>query len=150
MAEADTDTNSIAEKQPLTVEERVELGVELLTHLEVEEMPLSEIVKRIETVTTVVSTQRMILNTAEQRGVIIREREQGDEDKTGAVVGTGSGVHLPGTKSVGEKDVERRDGDFTCERCGASLSTGHFVTLNEFEHGPFGPECVRIVLGRDG
>lgn len=135
---------------PLTAEERVELGVELLAHIETNQMSISEIITRIETVTTVAPTQREILDAAEGRGVIVRNPDQSDTGDSEVESGTGSGVYLPGTKVVEEEDVERREGDFSCERCGASLSTGHFVTLNEHEHGPFGPECVRIVLGRDG
>jgi hypothetical protein len=117
-------------------EERVELGVELLAHLEAESLSLSAAVDRIETVTTDPSLTREILDAAELRGVI--EREDGR-------LRTRRG----GTFVRFETQVRRREGDYECRRCGASLSTGHFVRFDAGELGPFGPSCVRKVLGRD-
>ena len=48
-----------------------------------------------------------------------------------------------------ERQVVTREGEFDCRRCGASLSTGHFVQFDTDELGPFGSSCVRKVLGRD-
>ncbi|MFD1646442.1 DUF5830 family protein [Haloarchaeobius litoreus] len=116
--------------------ERVELGVELLSKLEDDELALAEAMDRIETVTRDPATVREILDTAVMRGVIERE--------DGVVLTTSSGGYVSQSG-----DVVRREGDFECRRCGASISTGHFIELESGELGPFGPECVRKVTGRD-
>jgi hypothetical protein len=120
----------------LTAEERVELGVDLLGHLELAEASLAEVVDRVETVTTNPALTREILDAAEKRGVIERD---------GARVRTRTG----GTFVRFESQVVRRRGDFDCRRCGASLSTGHFVRFESGELGPFGSSCIRKVTGRE-
>ena len=115
--------------------ETVELGVALLAHLEDGELSLAEAVDRIETVTTDPALTREILDTAELRGVIAREE---------GVVRSRSGAFVRF-----ERDVIRREGEFTCRRCGASLSTGYFIRFDAGEHGPFGSSCIRKVTGRE-
>jgi hypothetical protein len=115
--------------------ERVELGVDLLAHLEHESLSLSEAVDRIETITTNPALTREILDTADLRGVIDREE--------GRIL-----TRRGGTFVRFEAQVVRREGDYECRRCGAGLGTGHFVRFEAGELGPFGPECVRKVLGR--
>ncbi len=115
--------------------ETIEVGVALLAHLEDAELSLADAVDRIETVTTDPALTREILDTAELRGVI--DREDGlVRPRSGSFVSF-------------ERDVVRREGEFTCRRCGASLSTGHFVQFDAGEHGPFGPSCIRTVTGRE-
>ena len=116
------------------VEETVELGVALLATLE-GELPLSATIDRIETITTDPALTREILDTAQLRGLI--EREDG-------LVRVRSGRSLDL-----ERDVVRREGEFTCRRCGCSLSTGHFIRFETAEHGPFGSSCIRKVTGRE-
>lgn len=113
----------------------VEVGVSLLANLEHEELPLAEAMDRIETVTTDPALVREILDTAERRGVIERA----------------DGLIRPqrGTYVRRQRDVVRRDGDFSCRRCGADLTTGHFIRFESGEHGPFGSECIRKVTGRE-
>jgi hypothetical protein len=78
---------------------------------------------------------RTILDEAERRGVVDRE--------DGRIrVRRGGGIRF-------ERDVVTRQGEFDCRRCGAVISTGHFVRLESGELGPFGSSCVRTVLGRD-
>jgi hypothetical protein len=115
--------------------ETVEVGVALLAHLEDAKLSLADAVDRVETVTTDPALTREILDTAELRGVIDRE----------------DGVVRPRSGSFVsfERDVVRREGEFTCRRCGASLSTGHFVQFDAGEHGPFGSSCIRTVTGRE-
>jgi hypothetical protein len=112
----------------------VALGVALLAHLEHAELDLADAVARIETITTDPHLTREILDTAELRGVI--EREDG-------LVRPTSGAYVSF-----EADVVAREGEFTCRRCGADISTGHFVRFDAGEHGPFGSSCVRKVTGR--
>jgi len=117
------------------VEESVELGVELLANLEHAELSLGAAVDRIETITSDPAITREILDTAEMRGVI--EREDGIvRPKQHAFVSF-------------ESDVIQREGEFTCRRCGASISTGHFIRFDAAEHGPFGSSCIRKVTGRE-
>ncbi len=116
--------------------ERVELGVDLLAHVETESLSLSAAVDRIETVTTNPALTREILDTAELRGII--EREDGR-------IRTRRG----GTYVRFERQVVKREGDYECRRCGAGLSTGHFVKFEAGKLGPFGPSCVKKVLGRE-
>ena len=114
----------------------VELGVDLLAHLEHESLSVAEAIDRIETVTTSPAVQREILDTAVMRGVI--DREDG-------LVRPKSG----GTYVSFDADVVVREGDFSCARCATSISTGHFVQFDGGELGPFGSTCVRKVLGRE-
>jgi hypothetical protein len=112
------------------------LGVELIEHVELSEPRLAALIDRIETVTTNPTLTREILDEAEKRGLIERD---------GARVRT----HTGGTFVRFERQVVRREGEFDCRRCGASLSTGHFVRLESGELGPFGSSCVRKVTGRE-
>ena len=116
-------------------EDTVELGVELLAHLEHGELSVKEAIDRIETITTDPHLTREILDTAELRGIINREE---------GVVRPTSGSYVSF-----ESDVVSREGEFTCLRCGASLSTGYFVQFEAGEHGPFGSSCIRKVTGRE-
>jgi hypothetical protein len=134
-AEATSDTDARPQLADLGRDERVELGVDLLAHLEHESLSLSEAVDRIETITTNPALTREILDTAELRGVIDRE--------AGRIL-----TRRGGTFVRFEQQVVRREGDYECRRCGAGLGTGHFVRFQAGELGPFGPECVRKVLGR--
>ena len=114
----------------------VELGVELLAHLEDDDLSLAEAMDRIETVTTDPALTREILDTAEVRGVIDRE------DARVRVRRTGTFVRF-------DAQVVQREGEFECRRCGAGISTGHFVRFDAGELGPFGSSCIRKVMGRD-
>jgi hypothetical protein len=117
------------------IAETVELGVALLAHLEDGELSLKEALDRVETVTTDPAVTRKILDTAEMRGVIERE----------------DGVIRPqrGTFVSFEADVVSRDGEFSCRRCGTTITTGYFVVFDAGEHGPFGSSCIRKVTGRE-
>lgn len=120
---------------PRDPETIVALGVELLAHLEHEQLSLADAVDRIETITTDPALTREILDTAVARGLI--DREDGVIRPR-----SGSFVSLEG-------DVVSREGEFTCRRCGAALTTGYFIRFDAAEHGPFGSSCIRTVTGRD-
>jgi hypothetical protein len=121
--------------RPRSGPDSVELGVALLAHAEDAELSLADAVDRIETLTTDPALTREILDTAEVRGVIDRE----------------DGLVRPRSQTFlrFERDVVRREGSFTCRRCGASLSTGYFIQFDAGEHGPFGSSCIRKVTGRE-
>ena len=113
-----------------------ELALTLIEHLETDELPLSAVIDRIETVTTSPSLTREILDTAEKRGLI--------ERKDGRIQ-----VRRGGSFVRFDQQVVARDGEYTCQRCGAGLSTGHFIVFETGELGPFGSACIRKVVGRD-
>jgi hypothetical protein len=114
----------------------VAVGVELLANLERDEVPLPEVVDHVEThVTTNPRLVREILDTAEKRGLL--DRDDGILRPTG------------GTYVSFESDVVTKDGEFTCQRCGAGISTGHFIRFDASELGPFGSTCIRKVTGRE-
>jgi hypothetical protein len=115
-------------------EETVEVGVQLLERLEHAELSVADALDRIEAVTGEPAVQRAILEVAEERGVIERE---------GPTVRPRSTAHV----SFGA-EVVAREGEFDCERCGAGLSTGHFIVLEDGEVGPYGSTCIRKVTGR--
>jgi hypothetical protein len=113
----------------------VELGLELLASLEHDALSVAAALDRIETITTDPNVQREILDTAVARGVV--EREDGTVRPT-----SHDYVSF-------ETDVIRKEGEFTCRRCSAEISTGYFITFDAGEHGPFGSSCIRKVTGRE-
>ncbi|WP_129113197.1 DUF5830 family protein [Halegenticoccus tardaugens] len=117
-------------------DDRIELALDLLAHLEEDELGLPEVVDRIETVTTDPTATRTILDEAEKRGLVERE---------GGRIRTRSG----GTFVRFESQVVTKEGEFTCRRCGSGLSTGHFIRFDSGELGPFGSSCIRKVTGRE-
>lgn len=116
-------------------EDRIDLGLELLATFEDAELSVAEAIDRLETITTNPRTTREILERAETRGLI--ERDGGRiQPQSSAYVSF-------------ESDVVTKEGEFTCRRCGASLSTGYFIRFDTAEHGPFGSSCIRKVTGRE-
>ncbi|MFB6300320.1 MAG: DUF5830 family protein [Halobacteriales archaeon] len=113
----------------------IELGVELLRHCEDDSLPIAEAVDRLEAITTDPHLTRRILDEADRRGVI---------DRADGVIQTTSAAFVRF-----QSDVIRKEGSFECRRCGAGLSTGHFIRLDAGELGPFGSSCIRKVTGRD-
>ena len=137
MTDGDPTANSTPdEESPRRRAAKRDLALTLIEHLEADELPLSAVIDRIETITTSPSLTREILDTAEKRGLIQRD------DGRIQVRRGGSFVRF-------EQQVVARDGDFTCQRCGAGLSTGHFIIFETGEVGPFGSKCIRKVLGRE-
>ncbi|MFB6126831.1 MAG: DUF5830 family protein [Halolamina sp.] len=136
MARDGSENDDPLDPAELSPTETVDLGVELLAHVEDASLSLSAAMDRIETVTTTPSLTRQILDEAELRGIIERDGDRLRFQRGGTFVRFDS-------------QVVRREDDYDCRRCGASLSTGHFVRFDAGELGPFGPECVRKVTGRD-
>ncbi len=112
----------------------VELGVELLGALDAESVTIAEALDRIETITTDPRLTRQILQRAEADGYI--------ERTTDRIRPTGPVIDF-------EAAVITKEGSFTCQRCGASISTGYFLDLDAGDVGPFGSSCIRKVTGRD-
>ncbi|MFW5918132.1 MAG: DUF5830 family protein, partial [Haloferacaceae archaeon] len=67
------DPESAAAAARVDREQRIELALDLLAHLEHDELELSAVVDRIETVTTEPTLTRTILDEAEKRGILERE-----------------------------------------------------------------------------
>lgn len=115
--------------------ETIQLGVELLEGVNDRQLSLAEAVDRLEAVTDDPRTTREILERAEAAGIISREDGQ---------------LTLAPTSTLRfDDEVVSREGDFSCRRCGASLSTGWFLVLESGDLGPFGSTCIRRVTGRD-
>ena len=115
--------------------DRVELALEMIARFEDETVSVADVIDRIETVTTDPRRTREILETAQERGLIER---------------SGETVRPSATNYLSfEREVITKEGDFSCARCGTSLSTGHFMNLESGEIGPFGSTCIRIVTGRE-
>ncbi len=136
MTDSESEPGSKRAQRQLDRETKRALALELLDHLEVDELALSAVIDRIETVTTSPSLTREILDTAETRGLISRD---------GARIHT----HRGGSFVRFESQVVTREGEFQCRRCGAGLSTGHFIRFEAGELGPFGSSCIRKVVGRE-
>jgi len=113
----------------------VEVALALLERLEHAELSVKETLDRIEAVTTAPALQRRILEEAERRGIIERD---------GPVVYPRGGAFVRF-----DSEVIAREGEFSCERCGADLSTGYFIDLDPGEVGPYGSTCIRKVTGRE-
>lgn len=116
--------------------EKVELALDLLAHLEFDELSIADAVDRIETVTTNPTLTREILDEAEKRGIVDRENGRLRTRRGGTFVRF-------------ESQVVRKEGEFDCRRCGCGLSTGHFIRFESGELGPFGSSCIRKVTGRE-
>ncbi|MDZ7850383.1 MAG: DUF5830 family protein [Halodesulfurarchaeum sp.] len=119
----------------MTDRDRIELGLELLAHFEDESLSVAAVIDRLETLTTDPRTTRQILERAAADGVIERD---------------GGMIRPVDSKYLSfESEVITKEGEFTCRRCGASLSTGYFMNFESGEHGPFGSSCIRKVTGRE-
>ena len=116
-------------------QDRVSRGVELVARFEDYELTVAEAIDRLESITTNPRTTRAILERAEAEGYI--------ERAAGQVRPTGSNY------LSFETDVITKEGEFSCNRCGASLSTGYFMNVESGELGPFGSSCIRKVTGRE-
>lgn len=116
-------------------DDQVALGVELLANLEHAALSVAEALDRVELITGDPHLQREILRAAEQEGVLEREDD---------VVRITTHTYVSY-----DSQVIAREGDFECRRCGAGISTGHFVELDAGELGPFGSSCIRKVTGRE-
>lgn len=130
MVEA-TNTDYSLEQIAGTVTDPIELGVQLLAHLEHDELSLAETVDRIETVTSDPTATREILEEAQARDIIER-------DGSTVTIKSGQGLRF-------EREIITKEGEFDCRRCGAEISTGYFMNLEAGEHGPFGSTCIQKV-----
>lgn len=113
----------------------VELGLALLERFADDELSVADAITRLESVTSHPRTQRRILDTAVERGIVERE---------------GSRIRPTGGGHVDfEDEVVSREGEFTCRRCGTRITTGYFLNLETGELGAFGSSCIRTVTGRE-
>ena len=113
----------------------IETGLALIDLLEHHELSLAALLDRIEILTADPALQRTIIEQACEEGLIERD-------------GTTIRPTSPNYLRFGA-DVRSKDGDFSCRRCGASLTRGYFIQLETDELGAFGSTCVRKIMGRD-
>lgn len=112
----------------------VELGLALIERFADDDLGVADVITRLESVSTHPRTQRRILEAAVEHGLIERR---------------GSRIRPTGGAPIDfEREVIRKDGEFTCRRCGTRISTGYFLNLDAGEFGPFGSSCIRKVTGR--
>ncbi|WP_336036629.1 DUF5830 family protein [Halobacterium yunchengense] len=117
------------------LDDPVAVGVELLANLEFGSLSVAAAIDRLETVTTHPRKTREILEEAQRRGVI--ERDAGEvRPQSGGYVSF-------------QSDVVTKEGEFSCRRCGATISTGYFIDFEAGELGAFGSSCIRKVTGRE-
>lgn len=130
-----TDGDGPAASDPADDPDPVELGLELLARFADDEVSVADAITRLESVTTHPRTQRRILDAAVDRGIIERE---------------GSRVRPTGGGHVDfEDEIITKEGEFSCRRCGTTITTGYFLNLETGELGAFGSSCIRKVTGRD-
>lgn len=116
------------ESDPIT------LGLALIERFGDDELSVADTITRLESITTHPRTQRRILDAAVERGFVER---------------TGSRIRpVVRTPIDFEREVVSKEGDFSCRRCGAGITTGYFLNLDVGELGPYGSTCIRKVTGR--
>lgn len=118
------------------MDERVALGLALLSQVPEDELELPTVFDRLEAVTTNRRLLRAIVDRAEAEGLI--ERDERTVRITPQSTGRPSG------------GIVRREGSFTCERCGTDITEGWFLELEPGTLGPYGSTCIRRVTGREG
>ena len=112
--------------------EIVEDGISLLVQGK-REMTLSDAMNMIEVVTKDPYLARRILEEAEKMEIIERK---------GSVIRSSTGM-----AGDYKKRMKIKHGNFTCNRCGSGLVKGYFIITNDKEWGPFGPTCVKKIMG---
>lgn len=113
----------------------VERGLALIECFADDELSVADTITRLESITSHPRTQRRILDAAVERGLVERE---------------GSRIRPIVESPIDfEQEIIRKEGDFTCKRCGTGITTGYFLNLHTGELGPFGSSCIRKVTGRD-
>ncbi|MDY7081531.1 MAG: DUF5830 family protein [Halobacteria archaeon] len=120
------------------VDTDIQLALELIRSLEYDRIALPALVDRIELVTDDPETTRRIIERAKKDEVL--NETDGEENEL-----------LLTTRRTTldfEDDVISKEGDFSCQRCGKSLSTGYFIDYDSGEVGPFGSTCIKKVTGR--
>lgn len=110
--------------------DKVEQALQLLGMLKDREVSVKEAVAVIELVTNVPELVKETLRTAEERGLIKRERKKLILDFSAA-------------NFEFESKVKKVKCDSSCRRCGRKITYCYFIVLRDSELGPFGSECVR-------
>jgi len=120
-----------------------ELALTLIKHLETDELPLSAVIDRIETVTTSPSLTREILDTAEKRGLIEREDGRIQVRRGGSFVRRAH--RSPERSSIPPKNggsSSARTAGFRCGAAGAS-----FVSISRSSPGTASSRVSDVVRG---
>lgn len=111
-------------------------GLAVVAALASGEPSVADVVDALEAVVDGPDAIREVLERAEAEGLIERDaatirrgRELAPREHRGRIV--------------------RRDGEFSCRRCGRRVTTGHFLRVGETEVGPYGSTCVGKLTGRE-
>lgn len=117
-------------------ETAIDRGVAVVAALAPAEPSIADVVDVLEAVVDSPDEIRTVLQRAEAAGHI--------ERSAGTVVQAQS-LQSPDRRA----GIVRREGDYSCRRCGRGVSTGHFLRVNESEIGPYGSTCIRRITGRE-
>ncbi|MFH1774554.1 MAG: DUF5830 family protein [Methanobacteriota archaeon] len=109
---------------------KVRQALQLLSMLKGKETTVKEAVALIELVTSVPELVKEILRTAEESGLIKREKSK--------LI-----LNFSTTNFEFESKVKKVKCESTCRRCGKKITNCYFIVLQDSELGPFGSECVR-------
>jgi len=107
---------------------KVQQALQLLSMLKGKEITVKEAVALIELVTSVPKLVKEILRTAEESGLIKREKYR--------MIISDAGIEF-------ESKIKKTKCESTCRRCGRKITNCYFIVLQDSELGPFGSECVK-------
>ena len=105
----------------------------LFTKISEGEIPVKEAVEIIQNITKVPEHVREILEVAEERGMIRREK--------GRLIVVETGKEL--FRAAEYPRVVKRKGEDACARCGRRITACYYIALPEREVGPFGSTCIK-------
>lgn len=117
-------------------DDSLERGLAVVEVLAPSEPSVADVVDALEAIVDGPDAIRTVLATAEARGLIDRDGQR-----------ISLGRQRAPTSRRGR--VIRRDGEFSCRRCGRSIGTGHFLRTGSSEIGPYGSTCIDRLMGRD-
>lgn len=112
----------------------IEIGLSLLRDAGTGPVTVKRAMDVIEGITNDPATQRKIIDRGRMQGLVASDDA------------TGGGLSLSDDR--GDARIEKREGPWDCRRCGREVDPGHWYVWRGGELGPFGPKCVRKVLGR--
>ncbi len=111
-------------------------GVAIVAALAHAEPSIADVVDALESVFDSPDQIRTVLDKAEADGLIERE---GSQLRRGRAA----------TPTDRRGRIIKRDGEFSCRRCGRRVTTGQFVRIGDSELGPYGSTCIRRITGRE-
>lgn len=114
----------------------IDRGLEVVAALAPMEPTVADLVDALEMVCPGPDEIRAVLELAEDDGLIEREA---------STIRRGRSL----APSARRGQIIRRDGEFSCRRCGRRVTTGHFIKVGTTEVGPYGSTCIGRLTGRE-